>query len=425
MGQVFGEQARPRVLLYGLGDLADELAALCGTAQTIDHHSEVEQTEWDAVVTFQAPSNFRKHLFILTFGVGFLGRAHEPTDVLGEGPGLIRRLETVAREMVIGDDLPAPIMALVASDLIPKARAENSNTCITFRTSGAPDRRAPSTLRPFLLTRTQEALAGSFLRAGGEAEVWSLPYFADAASWLKVALSEWGLLAPNSFPQRSSWTTRPDWQTQEEVAAAAAVADVASRRDEALANFEKEETKAREALEDAAQRASGGLRRLLTDQGESLVDAVVEALETLGFHVRKMDELWKDGEKREDLRLTVEEDPDWEAIVEVSGLSGGGKGKDLMGLVRFFTLYERDEKEPASAAWYIVNHFRKQDPSERTEGALPSNPEELSYLVEVANGLVLTGVDLFRLVRRVEGAELQAEGVRATLRSTTGQYRDA
>jgi hypothetical protein len=64
--------------------------------------------------------------------------------------------------------------------------------------------------------------------------------------------------------------------------------------------------------------ADEGTRRILTSDGDELVEAVTTVLEDLGFTVRDMDDHHDErtGAKLEDLRVEDPSDADWLTLVE-------------------------------------------------------------------------------------------------------------
>ena len=87
---------------------------------------------------------------------------------------------------------------------------------------------------------------------------------------------------------------------------------------------ERDQLKANLAAE--GEKADAGIRQVLWADGDDLVAAATEVLSDLGFEVRNMDAELSQGEpKREDLRLTLPDRPDWQALVEVKGYTSGTK----------------------------------------------------------------------------------------------------
>ena len=77
-------------------------------------------------------------------------------------------------------------------------------------------------------------------------------------------------------------------------------------------------------LDAAGEEADAGIRRCIWDDGDNLVASVGDILKGLGFAVRDMDAEQEQGKpKREDLRLTLDDRPEWEAIAEVKGYTKG------------------------------------------------------------------------------------------------------
>lgn len=193
--------------------------------------------------------------------------------------------------------------------------------------------------------------------------------------------------------------------------------------DQRVQEAEKAVAEAEEALATARAKADAGLRRLFVAHGTDLVAATIQALELLGFEVRDMDEVWPDGDKREDLRVSDPTVAGWEALAEVRGYAKGAQQNDLIRIAaRFVPRYMQDEGMPPAAAWYIVNHFRSQDPMTRPRVLAPNDAEVEEFAKGLAPGLVIDSVTLFQLCRAVERQELTAAEARSALVDATGIF---
>ena len=172
------------------------------------------------------------------------------------------------------------------------------------------------------------------------------------------------------------------------------------------------------ALGIESDAALAGHRRLLTEQGEPLAEAVAKALELLGFKVEDMDERFS-VEKREDFRVSDHEKA-WTAIVEVKGYAKAGKPSDFTKFIRYSGLYARDEKQPPEACWYVINAYFGQQPASRP-GPFDSARDAVAAFAE-SPGLVLPTSELFKLVRDVEADRLSKDAARESLMGANGIY---
>lgn len=110
--------------------------------------------------------------------------------------------------------------------------------------------------------------------------------------------------------------------------------------------------------------------------------------------------------KREDLRLTLRDRPDWEAIVEVKGYTGGTKTNDARQIREHRDRYITEKGQPPELTVWLTNPFRQMDPSSR--------PTPGGHVVEAAENIgavhVLT-TDLYKQWARVKAGDLEADNM--------------
>jgi len=449
-GRVVGEDPRPRALLYGIdAEHVEAIAACFPSFRTIRGNTDVLMNEWDLVVSEEgAPEWLAPHLYVIAFGEGSFGTPDKITNRRRTGPLCLGRyLVSPARELTIPDDLPSSVSQLVRDILAPEATAAARKSLDPYRErtralAGAPRTSADYVgntivtegsdyddavrygvapipdIRPFLSTRDGFAIAGSWLRKGGEAQIWSLPDTADRVSWIKAALEVWSEVAPQRFP-KTRWTEASEWATPAELALRDQYTEIDRQRTAALADFDNKLSATKKLLENAAQDGDRGLRALLTTQGDPLVDAVERVLNELGFIVRNVDRERPENDRLEDLRIT---DPssDWTAIVEVRGYKGGASVSDLLRIHRFEMRFMEETGKAPDACWYVVNQMLGKDPASRRP-PLQSNPTELETFAEGA-GLVSDTSEIFRLVRSVELGSLSKTSARQLLIECRGRF---
>jgi hypothetical protein len=136
-----------------------------------------------------------------------------------------------------------------------------------------------------------------------------------------------------------------------------------------------------------------------------------------------MDQVHPEGDRREDLRVTIPDDPAWIAIVEVRGYRGGAQVKDLMRLARFRSRFRTETGAEPDASWYVVNQFLGVDPGGR-QRVLSGNPDEVSEFA-ADDGLVIDTRELFRLVNAVNAGALALGDARDILRSGRGVFKQS
>tara|TARA_B100000609_G_scaffold142786_1_gene114734 strand:- start:5423 stop:6823 length:1401 start_codon:yes stop_codon:yes gene_type:complete len=206
--------------------------------------------------------------------------------------------------------------------------------------------------------------------------------------WLAAVLRLWHEKAPDSFPDVITWEDDLQWQTTDERRIAKELNELHLNREAALAEFAQQEADLRTSFERAKTRADQAERRLLTTQGDELVEAVEAALGDLGF-VSKPPDDEATKHKKEDLLVTRDEWPEWEASVEVKGKArSGAKGNEATKLgVR------RDARGTQQAILFVNGEFSKA-PSHR--GSLFSNNQEVISMVKDVGVLVVDTRDLYQ-----------------------------
>jgi hypothetical protein len=234
-------------------------------------------------------------------------------------------------------------------------------------------------------------------------------------------VESWRELSPDRFPAPPDWRVVSEWQSAQELAAIEHLATLRLEREATVARLSQQEDQAETERKLASEVADASLRRLLTDQGPTLVNEVLETLIELGFAPQDMDSVHPAGDRREDLRITTPDDPTWEAIAEVRGYQAGAKVNDFLRLSRFAVRYAAEKQRSPSAIWYIANIFIRQSPSERPPMLDSSNDEVEEF--SNAGGLVVDTRDLFRLRRAVQDGHLDKVAARRLLTAKTGRFK--
>lgn len=258
---------------------------------------------------------------------------------------------------------------------------------------------------------------------GGASEWWVLPSMTtDRASWLRAAFAVWKASDASVFPPDSYGITER-WMTHSEVEASAAVAAHQIETSEYLRCRMQELEGLKAEVEAQTAKADHAHRRLLTGQGEPLVDAVAEALRVLGFRVTDSDEEAEANKaaKREDLRLETDLDNNWLALLEVKGYSNrSAKTNDIAQLGRAVGFFESRTGRTPSAQWYVVNARFELPPDERPV-PLASSPEDVQDFAE-DGGLVVDTRELFQMVRLVESGKLTQHEAQAKMIAAVGTF---
>lgn len=227
----------------------------------------------------------------------------------------------------------------------------------------------------------------------------------NLSDWFAAFLTDLNESDPSRVPQLPPRLTSPsDWYTPEERHLSAQIEKATADINALVAKRERLQTD----LAEAEERGNRGVRRGIWADGEDLVAAVTEILRDFGFDVQDMDAgLEPNEQKYEDLRLTIPNQPDWEAIAEVKGYGDGTKTRGNRQINEYVKRFIRAEgREPDIILW-IANPYRNiDDPSSRP---LPGgHVEEAAASIDAVH--VLT-TDLYRLWVLVQTGELQANHV--------------
>jgi hypothetical protein len=244
--RVIGERPKPRALLFGFDEsTAKRIEALFPTSLVLEDFNDVEQREWDVLVTTRSVMFAAHHLYIIGLGcdtyesrvrgqVGAtFGHFHSVDQPRNESTGLvIWKPESRARELIVPGDLPPSIRRLVQTRLIPLMQPERIHQLLgTNESNPHTEEELTSCIKPFVATRYGDCLAGSFPRPGARSECWCFPGYANSLAHevVEAALREWHKLDPETFPL-ADWIDQTPWQTPDERQAAKELEDLESER---------------------------------------------------------------------------------------------------------------------------------------------------------------------------------------------------
>jgi hypothetical protein len=434
---VIGAPTHPQVLFTGFTD-ADPgftaMSALVPTARLLADGGmkDLRAIEWDVVVSARTDVDAPDHMHVLALGCGRVGLARSDKGGSSVSYGGKQPSETLH----VADDLPDTLRRLVVGELVPWLQAQpirpflvwsGGSHVMTSVGFGRPvesfPRQAtqPAGLVPFVRDADGNMIAGAFKRSAS-GWCWALPFVPENPElWLAAALSDWHERTPERVPALPGWRSRAAWASPLEATVRADLAVLRSERQRLLAELDARETALGSAETAAIAAADAGPRQLLTAQGDKLVDAVTDALETLGYTVVNVDneEAVAIGQpKVEDLRLSDPDEPGRTNITEVRGYTGGAKVSDLQRLARFAALYLLSSGALPTTRWYVVNQFLNTDPYTRRR-PLAGSEDDLSVFAE-DGGLVIDTRDLFHLARRVDEGGMSTAEARALLRRAVG-----
>jgi hypothetical protein len=403
------DAAHPRILFHDVPDaLLGPLSTLAGTSDTITGAltGSVHDSDWDLVVSFGERPYLGAGQHLLSFGGVQLPRfLHGSEWVLPT-----RMLSLRARALQVGEGVPNDVRGLIERTVI----ANDPGPLERRGFSLLPSDHVP------LVTAGEERAVWAAAYLSIERLVWALPEQTTRhLEWLSYVLEALHGTDSTRFPLSADWRRGTAWGTPEVITAASALSDVVDERAAAIVDFDRREDAAREALESALASGREGAQRLLTEQGDALVDAVRQAFLAFEFEAHDMDGHHdaKTGAKLEDLRV---KDGNWVGLVEVKGYSKGAKVNDLSQIVgRPALAFYKENQRDADALWHVVNAWRESDPSGR-EVAL-SRPNDLDTFAGNGGTLIDTR-DLFRALRDVEAGTTTAAQVRESLLLATKRW---
>ena len=231
-----------------------------------------------------------------------------------------------------------------------------------------------------------------------------LPGASNLMAWFRAFLFELHESDPVRVPQAPPRLSQPsDWYTPQERVVSDRISQIESEF-ERLSN-ERDQLQMKLAAE--GERADRGIRRALWADGDDLLAAVREVLNDLGFAVRDMDaELRQDEPKREDLRLTLRDDPGWQAMVEVKGYTSGTRTNDARQIREHHDRYIEDEDRRPDLTIWLANPYRRMDPSSR-----PAPDQNVKDAAENTGAVHVLAPDLYRTWALVKAGGLDAETV--------------
>lgn len=397
------------------------------------------QGEYDLVIFFQASSDAHPGPYTISVGASRCGTY--PTDLDDVFVMAERWRTTSAREFIQPSIENPEIERLVERELAPLVQGRVTNSCISLSvvapllkwkepkdylalqqvTNRVIKEFIDSTTKPLLYDSGKNIIAFFYENIQDGTQHWCLPEGVDIAVWVRELIKIWHARSPEMFPIRSKWKDIAKFQTTEEAEKIREINSFMERRRTLIAELDARENELKESLEKAHQAAEAGVRRLVTSQGSTLVYAVRDSLEYLGFTVRESDADSTPGDLLEDLQISDSNHAGWVALTEVRGYAGGAKVNDLLRTTRFATRYAASTGNPPSAIWYIVNSFIGRTPSERIP-PFQSNPNEINSYGEHHNGLIIDTTELLSAHLAAKCGKVSAATIRRSLATSCGRW---
>ena len=239
--------------------------------------------------------------------------------------------------------------------------------------------------------------------------VLALPQVDNLSEWFRAFLSDVHHIDKTRVPHAPPRLLKPeDWYTPKENALAQQIEDLRSR----ITRLEGDLEQLNVDLTSETKTADAGIRRVLWADGDDLEAGVGELLTRCGFKVEYMDAQFERKDNRcEDLRLTVDDRPGWEAIVEAKGYVKGAQGGDTRQIREQRENYAREKKGkfPDSTLW-LANPFRLRDPSNR-----PAPDRQATEAAQNIGATYVAVPDLYRLWSLVTKGSLSPSDARRQL----------
>jgi hypothetical protein len=212
-------------------------------------------------------------------------------------------------------------------------------------------------------------------------------------------------LAPALFPQAEGirWTRRDDYELPTVLNFKSRIKDIEVESRERIHKLEG-------AIE-GERKESGFLHELLTESGDELVTAVIQALKALGFRdVRDVDALAEvSDEKKESLREDVQIwDRSPTLLVEVKGIGGLPREAASLQVTKYIVPRMREWDRTDVHGLSVINHQRNLPALDRNDHVFQE--DVLANAEQQGFGLMTTW-DLFRLVRGFQRNGWQHENV--------------
>ncbi|MEV8085013.1 hypothetical protein [Pseudarthrobacter oxydans] len=425
---IFNVQPRPRVLFENSPQdlLTKELLEVVPTFKLITNVEKVHEEEYDILVTF-APSARRRseHLHVLSFGAVTAGGFVEDS----QDYSFSRDVSTLANELAIPGDAPPALATLLKATVIPNVPEGQKEAwrlvrhMPSYRATIAEDGNLASRCIPLVHVGAKQSVYALLTERGGKLNLVLPAETQQHEAWLRLFLDMVGNVDPDSVPPNLDWKTSERWSPPELSRHVVDLGALRQAHEEALKEFQRREQELQAQVEESTRLADQGTRRILTSDGDELVEAVTTVLEDLGFTVRDMDDHHDErtGAKLEDLRVEDPSDPDWLSLVEVKGYTKGAKVNDVAQITgRPAVSYTKETGQEPPAVWHVVNAWRGTNPSTRPQ-AIP-NDDDLRPLTEAGGALIDTR-DLFEAWRDVSAGTADAESVRASLRDSKTRWR--
>lgn len=339
-------------------------------------------------------------------------------------------MHTLAHELAIPREVPSPLATLLKTTVIPNVREGQKAAWrlvkplnASYHATVADEGNLGSRCIPLVHVGAKQSVYALLTQRGGKLNLVLPPETEQHAAWLRLFLDLVGNVDPDSVPPDLDWKTSSRWSPREVTKHVVDLQALRQAHEEAVTEFQQRERELQAQLEQSTRLADAGTRRILTSDGDELVEAVTTVLRDLGFKARDMDDHHDErtGAKLEDLRVEDPSDADWLSLVEVKGYAKGAKVNDVPQITgRPAVAYTKETGQEPPAVWHVVNAWRGTNPSTLVQ-AIP-NDDDLRPLTEAGGALIDTR-DLYEAWRDVAAGKADAKSVRASLRDAKTRWR--
>lgn len=421
---------RPRVAAIGLDESQLEaIRQYCGDlrpAQSVEAYlKRYSWSETDVVVASRSHyTEIDSAVHLMTIGPMSLGFWHRQDHQGAVGFRELVRMDgdNRERELAIAPQC-LPMYGDLAEELIQELSAAELPPPTVVVTDAGELLRQPlvvtSTGNPVAL-RLQLADRGwgtSPITSGVDVVALFLPDASDLSQWFATFLADISEFDPDRVPEPPGRLgDLSAWYTPEESAVAQRISEI----EDEMERLRDERVQMEGELVRARNVADATVRRAIWNHGEALVDAVSGLLKEIGFTVEEMDKGKRPNEpKHEDLRLTLADRPEWEAIVEIKGYGKGVRTKDAQQVRTHRDHYLAEKRRAPDLTLWIVNPYRDNDPSTRS---VPDKNVEVAAVIVDAVCVVTT--DLYQQWRLVkQGKRSSIDVVQQLLEAESGLWR--
>ena len=362
---------RPRVAAIGLSEpQLKSISPLCGELRPFESLGKYldgyDWTETDVVVsrTFDLRDEVGKSVNLMTIGPVYF---HWPDKYNYFESSNYHTVDTgirnTERELTVPPDCPAQYKSLASGLARQLSRSQVPPHVMSTTREAQTSIIATTSEHPVALQIVLPPRPAAAEGTQGHPLALLLPEGSNIAPWFRAFLSEVHKSDPTRVPQTPPRLSYPsDWYTPEERRLANRITAI----DSDIKRLINERDVLQRDLSSEGESADAGIRRAIWADGDDLVTAINLLFSELGFNVRDMDaELEKDEPKREDLRLTLDNCPGWEAIVEVKGYTNGTKTSDAQQIRLHRDRYLVEEGKSPDLTIWLSNPFRGMDPSSR------------------------------------------------------------